>query len=74
MCLRKTLMNYNAAGYASVTDIAMHLRLSVLIDYIFVFRKDRQVIEYTRDQCFDQQHEDVLQWYQNAQNIICYDN
>ena len=42
-----------------------------LIAYICGFRKDRQMIEYTKDQWIYQNHHDVLQWYINAQNIIC---
>ena len=34
LCLRTTLIKYNAGGYASGTDIAMHLRPFVLIPYI----------------------------------------
>ena len=52
----------------------MHLRPFVLIDQICGFRKDRQMIEYTKDQRIAQKHQDVLQWARNAQNIIRYDN
>ena len=52
----------------------MHLRPFVLIAYICGFRKDRQMIEYTKDQWIDQKHHNVLQWDINAQNIIRYDN
>ena len=45
--------------FASGTDIAMHLRLFVLIAYIRGFRKYRQMIEYTKDQWIDQNHHDV---------------
>ena len=44
MCLRNTLRKYNAGGYTSGTDIAMHLRLFLLIACICSFRKDRQMI------------------------------
>ena len=46
----------------------------MLIFYIFGFRKDIQLIEYTKDQWVDQQHQDVFQWARNTQNIIRYDN
>ena len=59
--------------YASGTDIAMHLRL-FFISYICGFRNDRQMIEYTKDQCINKKHPDVLQWARNAQHIIRYDN
>ena len=42
LCLRTTLRKYNVGGYASGTDIAIHLRLFVLICYICGFRKYRQ--------------------------------
>ena len=74
LCLRTTLRKYNARGYKSGTDIAMHLRPFVLIAYISGFRNDRQITEYTKDQWIDQNYHDVLQWARNAQNIICYDN
>ena len=38
------------------------------------FRKYRQLMEYTKDQWVDQQHQDVFQWDRNTQNIICYNN
>ena len=60
LCLRTSLRKYNAGGYASGTDIAMHLRPFVLIAYIFGFRKDSQMIEYTEDQCIDKNHHDLL--------------
>ena len=44
LCLRNTLRIYNASGYESGTDIAMHLRPFMLIDYICGFRKDRKMI------------------------------
>ena len=65
--LRTTISKYNTGGYASGTDIAMHLRTFVLISYICGFRKERQMIEYTKDQWIDQEHHDVLQWARNAQ-------
>ena len=74
MYLRTTLRKYNAVVYASGTDIVMHLRPFVLISYIFVFIKDRQIIEYTKDQWIDKKHHDVLQLDRNAQNIIPYNN
>ena len=74
LCLRKTLRKYSACEYASGTDTTMHWRLFVLIAYICGFIRDRKVIEYTKDQCIDQQHHDVLQWDRNAQNIICFEN
>ena len=52
--LRTTLRKYNPGEYASGTDIAMHLRPFLLIAYIFGFRKDRQIIEYTKDKWIDQ--------------------
>ena len=63
--LRTTLGKYNPVGYASGTDIAMHLRPFVLIAYICGFRKDRQMMEYTKDKRIDQKHCDVLQWARN---------
>ena len=74
MCLRTTLVKYNAGGYASGTDIATHLSPFVLIAYICGFRKDSQMIEYTKDQWIDQNHHAVLKWARNAQNIIRYEN
>ena len=65
---------YNTGGYSSVTDIVIHLWPFVLIPYIYGFRKDRRMVEYTKDQFIDQNRHDVLQWARNAQNIICYDN
>ena len=59
--------------HASGTDTVMYLRLFVLITYICGFRKDRQMIEYTKDQQIDQNHHNVLQWARNAQNIIRYE-
>ena len=49
-CTRTTLSKYNAGEYVSGTDISMHLRPFVLIYYICGFRKDRQMIKYTKDQ------------------------
>ena len=74
MCLITTPRKYYVVGYASGTDIAMNLRLFVLIAYICDFRKDRQMIKYTKDQLIDKNHHDVLQWDRNDQNIIFYDN
>ena len=74
LCLRTTLRKYNAGGYVSCTDIAMHLRPFVLIDYICGFRKDGKIIEYTKDQWIDQKYHDVLKWDRNVHNIICYNN
>ena len=74
LCLKTTLREYNAVGYTPGTDIAMNLRPFVLIAYICGFRKDIQVIEYTKDQWIDQHHQDLLQWAWNFQNIIRYDN
>ena len=61
-------------GYESGTDIAMQLRLFLLTTYICSFRRDRKMIEYTKDQWIDKKHNDVLQWARNAQNIIHYNN
>ena len=61
-------------GFKLDTDIAMHLRLFLLIAYICSFIKDRQMIEYTKDQWVHQKHHDVLQWARNVQNIIRYYN
>ena len=74
LCTITTLKKYNVGGYASGNDIAIYLRPFVFIAYICGFRKDTQEIEYAKDQCIDQQHQDVLQWEQNAQHIIRYDN
>ena len=74
LCLRTTLRKYNAGGYVSGTDIVMHLSPFVLISYVFGFRKDRKMIEYTKNQWIDQKHHNVLQWSRNAQNIIRYGN
>ena len=68
------MSKYNACGYASGTDIEIHLRPFVLIAYIYGFRKDRQIIEYTKYQWIYQKHHDVFQWFRNAQNIIRYEN
>ena len=72
--LRTAIRKYNADGYASGTDIAMHLRPFLLIAYIYGFIKDSQMIEYTKDKWIDQKHHGILQWAINAQNIIRYDN
>ena len=61
LCLITTLRKYNRVGYESGTDIAMHLSQFVLIAYICDFIKDRQIIEYTKDQWIGQQHHYVLQ-------------
>ena len=74
LCLITTLRKYYAGGYASGTDIATHLRPFVLIAHICGLRKNRQMIEYTKDQWIDQKHHNVLQRAINAQNIICHDN
>ena len=74
LCLRNILRKYNVGGYTSGTDIVMNLKMLVLITYIFVFRKDRQMIEYTKDQYIDQEHHNLLQSARNTQNIIRYDN
>ena len=50
LSIRTNPRNYYAVGYASVTNIAMHLRLFVLIAFICGFRKDSKIIEYTKDQ------------------------
>ena len=74
LCLRTTLRKYNVDGYASGTDIAMHLGPFGLIAYICGFRKDRQIIEYTKYQCIDKKDHDVLKWAGNVQNINRFDN
>ena len=74
LCLRTTLRIYNAVGYTSGTDIAMHLRPFVLISCICGFIKDRQIIEYIKYQWIDQRNHYISQWSRNAQNIIRYDN
>ena len=50
LCPRITLRKYIFGGYASGTDTAMNLRPFVLIAYMFGFRKDRKMIEYTKFQ------------------------
>ena len=70
MCLITTLRKYNAGGYASGTNIVMHLRPFVLMTCICGFRKDRRMVEYTKDQFIDQNHHYVLQWARNAQNTL----
>ena len=70
LCLRNTLRKYNAGGDASCTDIAMHLRPFVLIAYICGFRKDSQMIEYTKYQWIDKKRYDVLQWARNAKKLF----
>ena len=62
MCLRTSLTKYNSCGYASGTDNVMNLRPFVLIAYIYGFIKDRQIIEYTKNQWIDQNHHNILQW------------
>ena len=74
LCLRNTIKIYNAGGYASGTDIAMHLRPFVLITHICDFRRYRQMIEYTKYQRNDKKHHNILQWTINNKNIIRYDN
>ena len=74
LCLINTIRKYNEGGYASVTDIVMHLRLFVSIAFICGFIKDRKIIEYTKDKWIDQNHHNVLQWARNAPIIICHDN
>ena len=50
LCLRSTLRKYNVGGYASGTGTVVHLWLCLcLVDYICGFRKDMQIIEYTKD-------------------------
>ena len=44
MCLRNTPRKYNAGGYTSGTDIAMHLRPFLYSTCICSFIKDRQMI------------------------------
>ena len=61
LCLRNTIRKYNAGGYASGTDIMMNLRRFLLIAYICGFRKYRHMIEYTKYQCIDQKHHNILQ-------------
>ena len=61
LCLRTTQRKYNAGGYVSGTNIAIHLRPFFFIASIFDFRKYRQIIEYTKDQWIDQYHHNVLQ-------------
>ena len=65
--LRNIQRKYNAGGYALGTDIDMHLRPFVFITCNFGFIKDRQMIEYTKDQWIYQKHHDILQWARNAQ-------
>ena len=74
MCLRTILRKYYTGRYAPGTDIMMHLRIFVLIAYICGFRKDRQMVQYNKDQRIDQKHHDLFQCARNAQNIIRYDN
>ena len=74
LCLRTTPIKYNVGGYASGIDIAMYLRMFVLISYTCGFRKYIQMIEHTKDQQIDQKHNNVLQWARNAQNNIFYEN
>ena len=73
LCLRAIQRKYIESGYASGTDIVLYLSPFVLIAYIFSFRKDRQMIEYTKYQLVDQKHHEIFQWARNAQNIIRYD-
>ena len=72
LCMRTNIRKYNAGGYASGTDIAMHLMTFVLIDYICGFITYSKKVEYTKDQWIDKKHHDVLQWDRNSQNIIIY--
>ena len=70
LCLRTTLRKYKTGGYASGTDIAMHLRPFVLISCICGFRNYMQMIEYTKYQWIDQKYQDVLKWSRNVEHII----
>ena len=74
MCLRTTLRKYNVGWYASGTDIAMHLRLFILITHIFGSKRDRQMVEYTIYQQVGHEHHNILQWARNTQIVICYEN
>ena len=58
----KNLRKYNPGVYASGNSFEIHLRPFVLIAYIFGFIKNSQLMEYTKDKCIDQQHQDVFQW------------
>ena len=62
LCLRTTLRKYSKDGYPSGTDIAMHLSPFVFIAYICGFRKDMQIIQYTKYKWIYQQNHDVLKW------------
>ena len=42
--LRTTIRNYNAGGYTSGTDIAVHMRMFRLTAYIFYLGNDIQII------------------------------
>ena len=59
LCLRTDLRKYDLGGYASDTDIVIHLRPFVLIAYSYGLKKDRQMIEYTKYQWVDQKHHDI---------------
>ena len=66
LCLITTIRKDNVGGYTPVTDNVMNLRTFVLIAYICGFKKDRQMIEYTKDQWIDKKNHNVLQWARNA--------
>ena len=74
ICVITNLRYYNVGKYASGTDIVMNLRPFVLIAYIFGFRNDRQIVEYTKDKLIYQENHDLLQWNRNAQNIFRFVN
>ena len=61
LCLKTTPIKYNVGGYASGIDIAMYLRMFVLISYTCGFRKYIQMIEHTKDQYIGQNRHGVLQ-------------
>ena len=75
MCIRTTLQKYNAGGYSSDSTINIHMRPYVLIAYICGFRKDRERMEFIKNRWMtDECDNNVLQWAQNATNVIHNDN
>ena len=74
LCLKTAIIKYNTGGYASGTDILIHLRPFLFIAYICGFKKCRQMIKYTKYKWNDKKHHGVFQWARNVQNIIPHDN
>ena len=73
LCLRTRLRQHNA-GYSTKHKFNIEKRPYVLIAYICGFQRNKELMEYIHQKWLENHDNNVLNWAQNAKNIIKHDN